>query len=76
MIKKLKYIILLISVFLVSFISGCGKNENQSEIKSLDDLSGKKVAIIVGTIHDKLISERVPDAQLEYYNNLTMDLRH
>ena len=70
MIKKFKYIIFLILVFLVTFISGCGKNENQSEIKSLDDLSGKKVAIIVGTIHDKLISERVPDAQIEYYNNL------
>lgn len=33
----------------------------------LDELNGKKIGVLTGSIHDALVKERLPDAQIEYF---------
>lgn len=55
------------------------KAENQSQpVKvsgtssiRLQDLSGKKVGIILGANHDTFVAEKIPDAKIEYFSDLS-----
>ncbi len=47
------------------FAFGCEKRES---IRSLEELSDKVFAVVTGTIADKLVWSRFPDAKMNYYN--------
>ena len=36
---------------------------------SLDDMNGKRIGVQTGTYFDKMVQDRLPDAQVMYYNN-------
>ena len=38
---------------------------------SLDELAGKHIGVVTGTIHDKLVEQRLPTAQIVYYNAIS-----
>ena len=40
-------------------------------ITSLDELAGKRVGVLSGTICDRLSQERIPNVQIQYYNSQT-----
>lgn len=40
----------------------------------LNDLDGKRIGVQMGTIFDKVISERVPNAEILYFNNFPDEL--
>lgn len=64
-----KRLCLLLSILILIFLfAGCVRNENPV-IESLDDLDGRKVGIVLGTIHDKVVSERLPGAEQVFFNN-------
>lgn len=42
--------------------------------KSLNVLDGKRIGVQMGTIHDKVISERIPNAEILYFNNFPDEL--
>ncbi|MBR2208924.1 MAG: transporter substrate-binding domain-containing protein [Synergistaceae bacterium] len=46
------------------------KDEN-SKASAFQDLSGKKIGIILGANHDIFVAEKIPDAQIEYFNDLS-----
>ena len=55
-------------LFALLLLIGCGKKEKT--ITRLDELSGGKTfAVITGTVVDKFVLGRFPDAKLEYYNS-------
>ena len=41
---------------------------------SLNDLDGKRIGVQMGTIFDKVISERIPNAEVLYFNNFPDEL--
>lgn len=61
-------LILFISILIV-FFCGCAKKDDQA-IRSFDDLDGKRIGVVIGTIHDKLVAERFPNSEIVYYNNV------
>ncbi|MBO7677024.1 MAG: transporter substrate-binding domain-containing protein, partial [Erysipelotrichaceae bacterium] len=42
-----------------------------SSYKSIDDLAGKRIGVTTGSIHDQLVSDRLPSAQIMYFSGLT-----
>lgn len=58
-------VVLIISAFLV--IAGCSKRE---KISQLPQLAGKEFAVPTGTVADKLVLSRFPDAKFKYFNSV------
>ncbi len=59
--------ILLVVAFLSLFmLTGCGKREKITHLQQLD---GKEIAVPTGTVVDKLLLTRFPNAKFKYYNN-------
>ncbi len=70
MYQKRRFIIALILALILLCFTGCkGKTagESSEKIGDVSDLSGRTVAVCQGTVHDKLILEIVPDANIVYY---------
>lgn len=57
-------VVLLVGTLLVS---GCSKRET---VTSLDQLEGKEFAVPTGTIADKLVLKKFPQAKFQYYNSV------
>ncbi|MGE5498105.1 MAG: transporter substrate-binding domain-containing protein [Syntrophothermus sp.] len=57
-------LLLLISVL---FIAGCSKRE---KIEKLTQLNGKEFAVPTGTVADKLVLTKFPDAKFKYFNSV------
>lgn len=51
----------------VLMLSACSKRE---KITHLQQLSGKHFAVPTGTVADKLVLSKFPDAKFQYYNNV------
>ncbi len=70
---KIKRIFSLLFVLILIFsFSACKKSEDETEYKKLsigtaDDLNNLNVAVCQGTIHDKLILDMSPRANIQYY---------
>ena len=48
-----------------------GKETNSNtRYRSIDELAGKRIGITTGSIHDKLISKRLPSARIMYFTGL------
>ena len=46
-----------------------GKKDNSS-YRSMDELANKRIGVTTGSIHDKLIADRLPSAQIMYFTGL------
>ncbi|ABB23723.1 transporter substrate-binding domain-containing protein [Pelodictyon luteolum] len=58
-------VIVLFSLFIV--LGGCSQRE---KITALQQLSGKEFAVPTGTVADKLVLSKLPDARFQYYNTV------
>lgn len=73
--KKGAKLLCIIMALIFMMLAFCGCNNEKSgkakglNISSASDLGGKKVAICQGTIHDQLILELAPTADLKYYSS-------
>jgi polar amino acid transport system substrate-binding protein len=66
-----KFILKSFNVFLIVsliiLISGCSKRD---KIAELSQLSGKEFAVPTGTVADKLVLSKFPDAKFKYFNSV------
>ena len=63
--KKLTCVLLL--VLMLMPVAGCGKRD---KISDLSQLEGKEFAVPTGTVADKLVLSRFPDAKFKYFNSV------
>jgi polar amino acid transport system substrate-binding protein len=54
-------------ITLLLFINGCSKRE---KITSLSQLDGKEFAVPTGTVADKLVLSKFPNAKFKYFNSV------
>ena len=47
------------------------QGSNSGRYRKVKDLAGKKIGIILGANHDIFVAEKIPDAQIEYFNDLS-----
>lgn len=59
---------LFIAGLLLALVSSC-TGEQAAEITKLDDLQTSRFAVVTGTIADKLVLQRFPNATFAYYNS-------
>lgn len=64
-----KFKILLVIVLVVA-LSACSSKKNNDKITSLNDLATAIIAVPTGTMADKLVLDKLPDAKIEYYNSV------
>ncbi|MBS1170169.1 MAG: ABC-type amino acid transport/signal transduction system periplasmic component/domain-like protein [Burkholderiaceae bacterium] len=62
-----KWICLCITLAGLLFAAGCSKKEN---ITSLQQLQDKTFAVPTGTVADKLVQSRFPQAKFQYFNSV------
>ncbi len=66
--KKNQKLFLLPFLLVILFtINGCTKRE---KITELSQLSGKEFAVPTGTVADKLVLSKIPDAKFKYFNSV------
>jgi polar amino acid transport system substrate-binding protein len=58
---------ILLAATMLTMITGCGKRET---ISDSSQLSGKEFAVPTGTVADKLVLSRFPDAKFKYFNSV------
>ena len=67
-----KYIKCLLAVLvLLTMLAGCNKTESNTETSqysSVEDLAGKRIGVLTGTIFDMVAQENIADANITYYN--------
>jgi len=62
------FIILLVVVFSsIVMLSGCSKREKITKLQQLD---GKEIAVPTGTVADKLVLSKLPNAKFKYFNSV------
>jgi polar amino acid transport system substrate-binding protein len=68
MIQKLPHFLLLLLVTIFfSTTTGCGERK---KITEFDQLKGKEFAVPTGTVADKLVLSKFPDAKFKYFNSV------
>jgi polar amino acid transport system substrate-binding protein len=65
--QTLKQLLVVFFLTLLITTSGCSKRE---KITNFSQLSGKEFAIPTGTVADKLVLSKFPDAKFQYYNSV------
>jgi len=63
--------LLLCAALLLSALILPGMAVAEAEIRKIEDLSGKKVGVLAGSVFDKVLLDRVPDAEPVYFSNYT-----
>ena len=56
----------LLMLLLVGLLTACGAKEKGTDLplyQSLDDLKGKKVAVMTGSFHEGIIEKRFPEVE-------------
>jgi len=62
------FIILVVVVFSsIVMLSGCSKREKITKLQQLD---GKEIAVPTGTVADKLVLSKLPNAKFKYFNSV------
>ena len=64
MFKKIAAILLILLA-----ITGCGNSEDSSIIKSVDEINGRNMGCMSGSIFDALISKNFPDSKIIYFGS-------
>ncbi|MDD3364860.1 MAG: transporter substrate-binding domain-containing protein [Syntrophomonas sp.] len=65
--KRINRIVCLALFLSLLVISGCGSRE---KITAMNQLDGKEFAVPTGTIADKLVLSKYPNAKFQYYNSV------
>ena len=71
---KLRFISVAgILVIFLCLLTGCSGNYTGETgvYKSLDDLAGKKIGVMTGSVHDSLVEKRLPSAHIVYFTAAT-----
>ena len=68
MLKKFKKLILIILIVFITFLSS-GCSNKIININNLDDLKDKNVGIYVGSEYDRILTDKINNVNLMYYNN-------
>ena len=69
-IEKYRKLILILSVlFLVAGLASCGKKEEEKVFSSIEELNGRDMGCMSGSIFDVLIQEKFPDSQIIYFGS-------
>lgn len=50
-----------------SDLAAASSGDRAGAYKSLDELAGKQIGVVTGTIHDDLVAKRLPSAQIVYF---------
>ena len=71
---KLQVLIVICLIVAGMGMAGCGQTDKsasggEGEYTSLEELDGKKVAVQMGSIFDKVLAENAKNVDVEYYNN-------
>jgi len=64
--NKIK-LLLILMIAMTVILTGCSKREKITNISQLD---GKEIAIPTGTVADKLVLTKFPNAKFQYYNSV------
>ena len=67
-------VLLLCLIMIVLFTiknSSKPQNTNEFEYTTLDDLKNSRLAVLTGSVQDKIREEQMPNAKAFYYNNVT-----
>ncbi|MBR5341750.1 MAG: transporter substrate-binding domain-containing protein [Erysipelotrichaceae bacterium] len=68
--KFIKIVVFLLSLlFLITGLSACGKNEEDQTIGSVEELNGRDMGCMSGSIFDVLIQEQFPDSDIIYFGS-------
>ena len=51
-------------------VTGCSGGAERTKITSLDQMADKEFAIPTGTVVDKLVNSKLPNAKFKYFNNV------
>jgi len=63
--SKITIVFFVVSIFVI--FTRCSKRE---KITNLEQLSGKEFAVPTGTVADKLVLSKIPDAKFKYFNSV------
>lgn len=67
MLKKTRYIVIVILLLFSVVICGCSSKD---KITALNQLNGKQFAVPTGTVADQLVLSKFSQAQFQYYNTV------
>ena len=59
-------------IILISALSGCGRkteDADQGVYTSIEELSGKRIGIQMGSILDRMTEDHIPDVKIFYFNS-------
>ena len=62
--------LLLLLTILLTLLCGCAA-KGETEIKSVEDLAGKRIGVTTGSIFDQIAEEFIKNPKLEYFNSVT-----
>lgn len=65
--KRVSGILVILLIFSLLITTGCSSRER---ITSMDQLDGKQFAVPTGTVADKLVLSKYPNAKFQYYNTV------
>ena len=65
--KKLRNILLILTALIA--VSGCGRKMESAVIGSVDELNGRDMGCMSGSIFDVLIQEQFPDSEIIYFSS-------
>jgi polar amino acid transport system substrate-binding protein len=63
---RIRAVALVVAGLVLGILVGC---KERPKITSLQQLSGKEFAVPTGTIADRLVQSRIPDAKFQYFNS-------
>ena len=69
--RRILCVLLLVVMSLCALFSTAFTARADSDDEALSLLSGKTAGVMTGTPQDTIILNKVPDAQIQYYNNMT-----
>lgn len=68
MLRKITSLLLIVLLMSSLIISGCGSSRDK--ITATDQLDNKQIAVPTGTVADKLVLSKYPNAKFQYYNTM------
>lgn len=64
-----RYYKIIVLIFVVITLFSCSKNQKKEQVTNLNEFKEGQVAVVTGTIADKLVWSKFPNAKCSYYNS-------